>query len=218
MQSTEVDYLDGEFKVNEEIPSTVEEIGAIIGPDAVVTEAVNNLRYRNKYPRVYKAVSKEVEAAHSFPRAVVSTKILKDGTKKEVKESENDHLRAFLFGRKDESGVITAPSPEENRTALGALFAKIGVAEPLYVKGERAGGGGKVSQGALDAANSFFAAGADKVEKVIEVIEGKMAGYKVGRDGDDQATPESLARGIQALGKFQQKQAELAAVAALQAA
>lgn len=211
-------YLDDEFEVNENVPDTFEEVSALIGADAVVQEAIDNLRYRNKYPRVYKAVSKRLTEDHAFPVAVVGQKTNKDGTKKDIKESPNDHIRAFLFGRKDEDGKISVAAPEENRVTLATIFDEVANSEPLYVKGERAIGGGKVSQAALDAANQFHAAGAAKVEAVVNAIESQIPGYKVLRDGDGEVTPESVARGIQALGKHQERIAQKAALASLQAA
>lgn len=217
MKQTEIDYLDGEFQVTEEEPSTLDEVVALIGEVGVVDETTSNLRYRNKYPRVYKAASKAVVDS-GYPKKVKETKTMKDGTVKNVHESDNDHLRAFLSGRKDKDGTVTEQPSPGAREVLQTVFTKIATVEPLYVKGERTGGGGKVSQGALDAANNFFAAGDEKVEAVVSKIEEIITGYKVGRDADGEATPESLARGIQALGKWQQKQAEKAAVAALAAA
>lgn len=209
MKSTDIDYLDGEFTVQESEPSTIEEIVKVLGTeDAVVDETTSNLRYRNKYPRVYKKVSLAVEKDHAFPRAVVSTKTLKDGTVRNVHESENDHLRAFLKGREEETEVdgkkeskIVTPAPEGNRAILQDLFSSVANSEPLFVQGERTGGGGKVSAAALETANKFFAAGADKVEASAAKIEEMVPGYKIGRDSDGAVTPDSLARGIQALDK-----------------
>lgn len=209
MNTTDIDYLDGEFTVQESEPSTLAEVVTIVGTEAAVIEdAVSNLRYRNKYPRVYKKVSAEVAAKHGFPRAVVSTKTLKDGTVRNVHESENDHLRAFLKGREEEveadgkkESKIVTPAPEGNREILAGLFTSIANAEPLFVQGERTGGGGKVSAAALETANKFFAAGTDKVEASAAKIEEMVPGYKIGRDSDGAVTPDSLARGIQALDK-----------------
>lgn len=218
MKTEEIDYLDGEFQVQESEPSTVAEVTAIIGEDGVVSEAVSNLRYRNKYPRVYAAVSKAVSLSHSFPKAVTGTKELKDKTLKNIMESDNDHLRAFLAGRKDKDGNVTTPAPDGSRAILQTLFESEGTSQPLYVKGERAGGGGKVSQAAQDASNGFFAAGPEKVAAVVEQIEASVPGYKVGVDADSNATPESVARGIMALQKHLQKVAMAQATAVLGAA
>lgn len=210
MNTTDIDYLDGEFTVQESEPSTLAEVVTIVGTEAAVIEdAVSNLRYRNKYPRVYKKVSAEVAAKHAFPRAVVSTKTLKDGAVRNIHESENDHLRAFLKGREEEvtgedgktETKIVTPAPEGNREILTGLFTSIANSEPLYVEGDRKGGGGKVSAASLETANKFFAAGADKVEAVAKKIEEMVPGYSVGRDSDGAITPDSLARGIQALDK-----------------
>lgn len=206
MIEAEIDYLDGEFQVNEQDPSVLSELTSLIGEDGVIKEASNNLRYRNKYPRVYRKVSAEVVSRFAFKRDVKEKKTLKDGTVKEILVSENDHLRAYL-----------ATDSEENpaRKNLQALFDEIAPAEPLYVKGERIGGGGKVAQGALDAANKHLAAGPEKVQKVVEVIEAQVPGYKVGRDENGEVTPEGLARGLQALQKKLEQAAKQQAAALL---
>lgn len=190
MLTEEIDYLDGEFSIQESAPSTIAECVAIIGEEAVVSETTSNLRYRNKYPRVYRKVSEEVVKEHGFERAVKEVKKNKDGTDRKILVSEMDHLRAFLKA-----------DPETNRPILLDAFTRIAQSEPLYVKGERSGGGGKVSQAALDSANAIIAAGDDKIEAVISKIEEIVTGYKVGRDSDGNATPESIARGIMALNK-----------------
>lgn len=214
-QSTEIEYLDGEFTVNETEPSTLEELTLLLGTEeAVVDEVTSNLRYRNKYPRVYKLASAAV-AALGFARAVIDTKTLKDNTIREVKESENDHLRAFLKGRFDKEGNVVSPAPEGSREKLQSLFDEIANAQPLYAKGERTAGGGKVSQAATDLANKFFAAGVDKVEEVGAKIESLVPGYKIGRDADGAITVEALARGVQTLNKHEERKAKLAAAAAL---
>lgn len=199
MIDTEIDYLDGEFQVTETTPTLLSEVIGLIGEDAVINEAVANLRYRNKYPRVYRKVSQAI--AGSFPRAVVKTETKKDGTVKNILESEMDHIRAALTGRKDAEGNEVSPGLDNAREVLGTLFSQIGASEPLYVKGERTGGGGKISQAALDSANAILAKGSDAVEAAVAAIEGKVTGYKVGRDADGEVTPEGLARAIQALNK-----------------
>lgn len=199
----DVEYLDGVFIVSETEPSTVQEVVDLLGEEAVRKGAINDNRYRNKYPRVYKKVSEALVSQHSFPRAVVKEETKKDGTIKKTMESTNDHCRAALDGRKTKSDAgeeVVTPSGVTKET-LAELFSTIGPAEPLYVKGERAGGSGKVSQASLDGANGFFAEGPDRVEEIITTIETMVPGYKVGRDADNDATPESLARGIQALEK-----------------
>jgi len=40
---------------------------------------------------------------------------------------------------------------------LTELFTRIANEEPLYIKGDRVGGGGRIAQGALDAAHRYFA-------------------------------------------------------------
>ncbi len=61
---------------------------------------------------------------------------------------------------------------------------------------------------AIKNANLFFAQGDDVVADKVQVIESMIPGYKVGRDAENSVTPESLARGIQALNTFLKKQAE----------
>lgn len=200
MVNDDITFLDGEFEISCPVPETVEELDALLGPGGAVAEAAANLRYRNWYPRVYKLVSAAVEKL-GFKRAVKETKTLKDGTVKEVKESEMDHLRGYLTGRKDNEGNVTEPPPEGSREKLNALFLEIAPVQPLFVKGERTGFGGKISQSALDGANALVAKGDEHVENAINKIEASVPGYKIGRDADGNVTPESLARGIQAFQK-----------------
>jgi len=202
----EVDYLDGEFTVSENEPATVAEVVEILGEEAVRSGAIADNRYRNKYPRVYKRVSAELTAL-GFPRAVIKSETKKDSTIKQVLEGVNDHARAFLTGRKDADGT-TIPPQADAREVLAEMFTRIANEEPLYVKGERAGGTGKIAKDALDKANAYFAAGTETVESIITAIEGYVSGYKVGRDADESATPESLARGIMALGKEIQRRSQ----------
>lgn len=205
MVNSETAYLDGEFKVEGQDPSTLDELKALIGEQAIIDECVANLYYRNKYPRVYDKVSKDV-AAVGFARAVKEEKTLKSGEIRKVHISEMDHIRAYLKTN-DETNTV--------RTKLQEAFAKYNAEEPLYVKGERTGGGGKIAQGTLDAANGFFAEGIEVVEEKVGIIESMVPGYKIGRDGDGNATPETLARGIQALEKHLTQSAKKQAAGAL---
>lgn len=203
MITTEVDYLDGEFTTTEKEPSTIAELVAMIGEDAVVENVNSNLRYRNKYPRVYKRVSEEATKL-GFARRVKKEEQNKDGTIKKIFVSDMDHLRDYLA--KDEA---------TSRPILQELFDRIANEEPLYVKGERSGGGGRIAQGALDAANKYFAKGDEEVDRVVDQIESLIPGYKVGRDGDNNVTVESVARGIQALQRHITQQARKQAGIAL---
>lgn len=189
----DVEYLDGEFIVSETEPATIAEVVELLGEEAVRKSAIDDNRYRNKYPRVYRKVSEAV-AQLGFKRDVKETKTNKDGTTKDILVSPNDHLRAYLA------------TGEEARAKLAELFSSIGASEPLYVQGERSGGGGKIAQATLDAANGMIADGS--AENNAEVIESMVPGYKLGRDSDGQLTPESLARGIQALEKHLQNEAK----------
>lgn len=198
MQQTEISYLDDVFTITEDEPSTLAEVVELLGDDAVRQLAVDNVRYRNKHPRVYKAVSAAVEP--SFPREIKSSTTAADGTVKTTKVSTIDHLRAYLA------------TGDEAKAVLAELFNTHANSQPLYVKGERSGGGGKIGKEAMDAANAIFAQGDDKVESVAAKIEGAVPGYKIGRDADGAATPESLARGISALQKHLAKQSLLSAL------
>src|SRR5436190_6759265 len=190
MTTVEVDYLDGKIQVDEQEPSTIPELVEIIGEEGLVNEGNSNLRYRNKYPRVYAKASKELEPL--LARAVKEEKTAKDGTVRKIFVSPMDHLRECF---------------QQDAKATTDAITRHAQAEPLYVKGERTGGGGKISQGALDAANKFFAEGEDVVDEKVGLIEGMVPGFKVARDADGNATPESLARGIQALNKHLMKEA-----------
>jgi hypothetical protein len=204
-KQVEVPYLNGKFKVQENEPNTLEELKALgFTEDEVVEGCVDDLRYRNKYPRVYGAVSKRLVES-GFARAVKEQKENKDGTKKDILESTMDHIRR----------AVTEGDREEE---VGKLFAEVAPDAPIYAPGEgRRGGGGKVSKEALEQANGFFAAGEEKVTAIADYIESSVPGYKVGRDGDDNATPESLARGIMALQKHLEAQAKKATANALAA-
>lgn len=223
MQTTEVDYLDGKFTIQESEPNNLAEMQELGFTEAdVVGGAVDDLRYRNKYPRVYKKVSADLASKHNFARQKVDSKTKKDGTVVDVLESVNDHIRAALVGRKvkdadgkDTETVVPNSALADGENILSGLFQSYAASEPLYVKGERSGLGGKVSEAALTAANGFFAEGPTKVEAVADYIEGKVPGYKVGRDADGEITPESLARGVSALQKKIAKDAADSAKAAL---
>lgn len=191
---TEYEVLDGEFTVMLNDPTEVSELVEMIGAEAVVENTVANLHTRNRLPRLYKKVSEEV--SKEFPRAVKSEKTNKDGTKSQILVSYNDHLRAY------------SQSSDEAKQKVGELFSSIAPKEALHVKGERTGGGGRIGQAALDAANAIIADGEEKVAAVVEYIESETPGYKVGRDGGDAVTPESLARGIQAMHKYAEAKAK----------
>jgi hypothetical protein len=79
---------------------------------------------------------------------------------------------------------------------LTDLITTIAQDEPLFVRGERVSGG-RVAQGALDAAHKYFAEGSEKVLEVVETIEQMLPNYRVARTPE--VTPEGLARGIQTL-------------------
>ncbi len=205
MQIESIEYLDGEFTVEENEPSTLQECIDLIGESGVVAETTSNLRYRNKYPRVYRLVSDAI--LPSFPKAqkvgrdgkpVVKTVKGKNGEAESttpVLVDATEHLRQFLA------------VSDDNRAKLQELFNTIAPEQAIYVKGERTGGGGKISQKAMDTANAKFAAGAEAVEAAIEVIEENVPGYKVARDADGEATPETLARGVSALGRYLEQKA-----------
>lgn len=204
MRTEEIEYLDGEFTVNEEEPNTLPEIVALIGENAVVDESINKLRYHHKYPRVYKKVSDAIVT--EFPRSVKESKHLGDGTTKKIYVSNIDHLRNFLKHGGDDA-----------RVKLATLFAEIAPKEPLHVKGER-GLGGRIGVAAEKSANLFFAQGDDIVEEKVKVIESLVPGYKVGRDADSAVTVDSLARGIQTANNHLKKQAQRSAEANVKAA
>lgn len=185
----EIDYLDDQISVMEEEP-TWEELLSLYGAEMIRKYFIDNLRYRNKHPRVYVKASKELETL--VPRAVKSEKKLADGTSKKVFESQIDHLRECYKKDPDRTEAVVTATAQ---------------AEPLYVKGTP-GGGGKIAQNVLDTANSMFAEGDDKVEAAVTMIESVVIGYKVPRDAENAITPEALARGLQALNKHLLKQSQ----------
>lgn len=199
MQLVEVEYLDGKIKLEENEENTLAELVALLGTEEnVFDEVTSNIRYRNKHPRVYRKAANEIQAmvavegdegieegAKLYPRQVKSKKKNKDGTETPIYVSDIEYLRATY---KTDPDLVTE------------TITKFATSEPLYTKGERLGGG-RIPQSCTDAANGLFALGDDKVESVIKVIEEQVPGYKVARDLDNSATPESLARGINALEK-----------------
>ncbi len=96
MRTEEINYLDGEFAVSEDEPSTIAELTELIGDSAIVDETTSNLRYRNKYPRVYGLVSRALVETHGFAKPVKEIKKLKDGTERKVYISDMDHIRGFV--------------------------------------------------------------------------------------------------------------------------
>lgn len=212
MKQTDITLLDEEYEVQVQLPDSVEEIDALIGPGGTVEEARSNLLYRNWYPRVYSAVSAHItNGTFAFKKAPAVDKAgnpvpprkLKDGTEKPVLESDIDHLRRF------------SKMSDENKELLGVVFREIAPTQLLYAKGDRSGGVGKVSQAALDSANGMIAGGVENVESKVEIIESRIPGYKVGRDGDGAVTAESLARAIMALEKKLLADAKKAAASVL---
>ncbi len=176
MIKTTVKYLNKKISVEEEQPSTIKELVTLIGEEGTVTNAVSNLYYRNKFPRVYRRVSEEVVKL-GFPMvAVVDGKI----------QDEMKHLRAFYTAK------------PENVQILAALFKRIALEEPLFIKGDRTGGG-KVGQGALDAAHRYIAEGPTKVADAVNTIEMMLPGFRISREPNGEVAPESLAKGIQTL-------------------
>lgn len=197
-KTTEVSYLDDLIDVHETEPTTVKELVKDFGEELVVSETVANLRYRNKHPRVYKLASAELIAV--CPRA---EKTPATDKKKAVLVSHLDHLRACWKVAPDK---------------VTEVITRLAKDQPLYVKGERTGGGGRISAAAQNNANNFFAEGPEKVEEVTKAIEDAVPGFKVMRDEEGEVTPEGLARGLQALGKHAAKMAEKQALASVGAA
>src|SRR4030095_3479371 len=149
MIKTKVFYIRKEFVVEEEEPSTIPELSSLIGEDAIITNTNANLRYRNKYPRVYKRMSVEVAKLGFAPP------VKKIVDEKPVYVDDIEHISAYL-----------AADPEGHRPVLQELFQRIAKEEPLYLKGDRVGGGGRIAQSALDAANRDFA---ERPEEIVEV-------------------------------------------------
>lgn len=206
MITSPTDYVDGEHTVQEQEPTTIAELEALGIPESqVVAECVSNLYYRNKYPRVYKKVSEEIAKTFPRPQAVDKegkpvVKKSKDGTETPVPASPLDHIRDY-----EKIGA-------EAVAHVDSLLQTLAPAEPLFVKGERTPGGGKISKMAMDGANNFLAQGEEVVdEKVTFIEEAVGGGYKIGRDADGKVTAESFARGIQAYSQKLEADAKAAA-------
>lgn len=181
MIKTKIKYFGKEFVVEEQEPSTVEELVALVGADAIVKNTNANLRYRGKYPRVYRRVSAEVVKLGFARRTDALGNLI----------SESDHVLEYL-----------AKDPDNHHFVIQEVLNRVANEEPLYVKNDRISGGGRISAGALDAANNYFAEGEKSVEAVSSTIESQIPGYQVARDGEGKVYPESLARGIQALQRY----------------
>ncbi len=175
MIKTKISYLNKKIIVEEEQPSTIKELVTLIGEEGVVSNTIANIYYRNKYPRVYKRVSDEL-TRRGFPPVEVEGKM----------QDEMQQLRAFYVSKPAHAAM------------LQEMFETAAREEPLFIKGDRSGGG-KVSQGALDAAHRYIAEGPDKVSDAVTTIEDMLPGFRVSREPNGEVAPESLAKGIQTL-------------------
>lgn len=189
MINEEVKLLNGNYTVLAPTPSTMEELVALLGSlDAVMDEAIANLRYRNYNARIYGKGSDAIK--DEFPKAEKSREKREGKDDKVVYEADMDHLRRFIEGN------------EVNNAALKVVFDKLAATEPLYVKGERSASAGKISDAAKESSKTFFAAGPDTVKKIVGQIEANYPGYKIVVDAEGMPSEEGLARGIQSLNKY----------------
>jgi hypothetical protein len=179
MQKTKIQYLSGLISVEEEHPSTIAELSALIGEAELVGKTVKHYLYYYKYPRVYDTISK----------------LLRDVYPQNEKETSVQHLERYA----------REGAPALQR--LHDLFYTHCPLIPLIPRGIR-GHSGKVSQGSLDAATSTFAKGQERVDGMVEMIESMLVGYKIERDISGNVTVEGLARGIQKLNQNLLKQAK----------
>ncbi len=203
MQTEEIKLLGGKFTCNAQMQSTIAELVTLLGSeDAVVDETVSNILYRNWYPRVYRKASTQVSEG-GFPVTEESREKREGKDDKVVFESPMDHLKRFIDGN------------DENEAKLKGIFDSLCASEPLYVKGERTAGGGKLSDEAKKASASFFAAGPEAIRKAVAGIEANYPGYKVVLGAEGLPSEEGLARGIQSLGKYLKDKKEKEAKAEL---
>lgn len=205
MKQVPIDVLYGKFEAVFQVPSTVEESDNLLGETGATLDGSNdNVVYRNTLPRFYGAIADALIASGHKKNITGQTKPKKaDEKPKDILEGDIPFIDR-----------VHTEGDDELKKQIGELVSQHSATTPFYVEGQR-GGGGKVSQGALDAANRFFAEGDVKVEAVIEHIESTIPGYKVAKDASGAATPESLARAIQALGKHAEVQAKKATANAL---
>lgn len=203
MISREIDALYGNITITKDVPSTYEEAESLIGEAGGLLKGwLADTIARNYLPRVYDAVSAEIEP--NFPVAVVGQEEKKDGTKTDVKETAIKHVGRYFESLPD----------DEAKKAFAASFNSTAVSLPLYAKGERGGGGGRVAEWAIEAANQKFAA--SQQNATADAIETKTSGaVKVARDADGNPTVDSLARGIAALAKWIEQQSKKDAMASL---
>lgn len=205
-KTIEISVLYSNFDVNVNVPSTYEEGDALVGETGGVLDGfISDCSARNFLPRLYAAVSKELVTAGHSKKVTGKSEPKKDGTTSDILESNIVHI-----------GRIHTEGDDALKTLIGERLQAVASSIPFYSAAERAaGGGGKISQGAQDAANEFFSQGDDVVESKVQLIEGMVPAYKVARDAQNAVTPESLARGIQALQTHALRQAKAATAAAL---
>ena len=149
--------------------------------------AINDIVARNFLPRLYAEVAKQFLG--EFPKS--------------KKELTNIAYVGELWD-----------NHKELRKQINEAFQVAKESVPFYSSPER-GGGGKISQAAMDGANKYFAGG--KQESVAKFIE-EQCGYVAQRDEDNAVTIEGLARGIQALERHLKRVSEQQTKAALERA
>lgn len=205
-KTIEIDVLYGSFTISKEVPATYDEADTLLGETGGALDGfIADCTARNFLPRLYREVSKKlVELGHAREQTGEGP-AKKDGTKNPVFETHIAHVER-----------VRAAGDDALKATIGTMLTDTAAAIPYYEKGERTGFGGKVAQSALDGANRLFAQGDDKVEETIKAIEAHVPGYKVARDADQQATPESLARGISAFIKHTQEAAKKQALGMLE--
>ncbi len=202
-----ISVLYDTFDIIKSVPSTYDEGDKLVGEIGGLLDGwLSDCIARNFLRRLYRDVSAKL-VEKGWPRAVIKTEKRAGKDDINIYESHIVHI-----------GRIHDESKEtEFKAYIGKLLQETATTIPLYEAGDRQSTGGRINQGSIDAANEFFAQGDEQVEKTATLIEAMVPGYKIGRDEQLAVTPETLARGIQALEKHIEKEAKSKAKAALTA-
>lgn len=196
MTTKETDVLYGNITLALPVPSSVEEFDASVGIGECLASGIDDIIYRNTLPRLYRGVAaKYIENGQSKPQATDKSGSPKFNTRKDGSQTP------VLVSDIDFIGKLYEEANDEGKAEIVAVFEEVKSSLPFYEKGTGGGGGGRISEAAMQSANGVIAAGTEAIEKIVSAIEERVAGFTVARDPDGNVGVESLARGIQALEK-----------------
>lgn len=189
----EISVLYGKFDILKEVPATYAEIDSLVGePDAGLGGWLADTSARNFLPRLYEAVAvKLTEMGYPHKQIGVRKATKEGGADSPIYETDIVHVDR-----------VHTEGDDELKAKIGTLINDVNASLPFWSK--RAGGGGgtgRITNDALEGANTSFSKGPDFVEKVVAKIENQVPGYTVIRDASGSPTPESLARALMAWDK-----------------